>query len=124
MDIQEILGMVFTSPTSGHEYGVVRDLKAETTPDFFASSSWAPFAEDDCGNFFAMSPEGRIAFWDHETDQVEVLAESFQNFCAHCSEQKEVELRDDQVKSAWIDPEFAKQLGLDAPDDGNIEGES
>ena len=124
MDISKIQGMVFTSPANGEPYGTIRDLQGEVTADFFTDNPWTPFAEDDCGNFFAVSAGGTIGFWDHELDEITTLADSFDDFARHCSEPEEVELSEDQVQSAWIDPAFAKQMGIDAPDDGWIKKET
>lgn len=122
MDITKIKGMDFTSPSSGEEYGTIRELQGPVTPDFFVDSSWTPFAEDGCGNYFATSEQGSVIFWDHETDDITVLASSIDEFCKSCALPEEVELDEDQVESLWIDPEFAKQMGIDAPEDGWIKG--
>jgi len=118
VDIGKIQGMVFTSPTNGETYGTIRELQGPVTADFFADSRWTPFAEDDCGNFFATSAQGEIVWWNHETDGITTLAGSFAEFCEHCAEPEEVELKEDQVQSVWIDPEFAKQMGIEVREDG------
>ena len=110
--------MVFTSPANGEPYGTIRELQGAVTADFFADGSWVPFAEDDGGNFFAISGQGEVIWWDHETDDITSLAPSFADFCKHCAEPEEVELDESQVQSAWVDPDFAKQMGIDVPADG------
>jgi hypothetical protein len=37
---------------------------------------------------------------------------------AGATEPTSVELREDQVKSVWIDPDFAQQFGIEVPADG------
>jgi hypothetical protein len=81
-------------------------------------------AEDDCGNFFAVLESGAIAFWDHETDALTPLAISLQQFMANCTDPASVKLKPGQVKSVWINPEFAKQLGIEVSADGKPKKQS
>lgn len=62
--------------------------------------------EDDGGNLFLQAPDGSVSFWDHETDEETVLATSVEQFCDSLVEPTPVVLRPEQVKSAWINPEF------------------
>jgi hypothetical protein len=57
-------------------------------------------------------------FWDHETDELTTLADSWEVFENGCKEPESIALDESNVVSAWIDPEFAKQLGIVAPKDG------
>jgi len=54
-----------------------------------------------------------VRFWDHETGESTVLAQSAGEFIAGCVAPSEVELEPGQVKSVWVDPEFAKKFGID-----------
>lgn len=62
--------------------------------------------EDSCGNLFLCAPDGSVSFWDHETYEETVLSATIEEFCDSLVEPKPVVLRPEQVKSAWIDPEF------------------
>lgn len=79
---------------------------------------WSVVATDDCGNLFLLSKDGGVAFWDHETDEVVDLAENWAAFARGCGAPTEVSLDPSQVKSVWIHPEFAKQHGIEVPEDG------
>ena len=62
--------------------------------------------------------DGSIVFWDHETDDITTLAPNWNAFVAGCAAPTQVELDERDVRSVWIDPEFAKEQGVDAPPDG------
>lgn len=100
-------GKVFKSE-NGVEYGVIRKAKGPY-PEVLSTSE--VLAEDGCGNYFVLLNEA-VCFWDHETDENEVLSDSIDDFVSRCSAPEEVELEPGQVESAWIDPEFAKQFGI------------
>lgn len=88
-------------------------------PEGYSIDSFgSPFATDECGNLFTTKDESTIYFWDHETDEANLIAASFEELLAGATDPASVELREDQVKSVWIDPEFAKQFGIDVPPDG------
>ena len=77
-------------------------------------------ADDECGNCFALAADGRVIFWDHETDELVDLAACLSDFLAGCVEMREIALNPNQVKSVWVDPEFAKSLKMQVPADGWI----
>ena len=106
MDIEKIEGMAFTCPSSGEVYGTIRKLNGSAVPDSLPADLWTALAIDDCGNMFVMSKEGHICLWDHETDDVTKLTDSFKEFCSHCSQPKEVDLKPGQVISKWVNPDF------------------
>ncbi|WP_024930854.1 SMI1/KNR4 family protein [Methylophilus sp. OH31] len=107
MRITEMEGKVFRSP-KGDEYGVIRALQG-SRPTILDGEV---FADDGSGNFFVLLPSGAVAFWDHETSESTVLAESLASFFSALLTPEPVILREGQVKSVWIDPEFAKEFGL------------
>lgn len=117
-DIRKVLGLVFVDPGSATEFGVIRECGR---PDALgvAGSGWAAWAEDGCGNAFVVSSTGSIGFWDHETDDIETLAADWSTFVSGCTQPSGVELEPGQVESVWINPEFARQHGLDVDPDGN-----
>ncbi|UXK09530.1 SMI1/KNR4 family protein [Shewanella putrefaciens] len=100
-------GKIFKSET-GVEYGVIRKAK-EPFPEVLSTSN--VLAEDDCGNYFILSNEA-VCFWDHETGENAFLSKSVDDFVSMCSAPEEAELEPSQIESAWIDPEFAKQIGI------------
>ena len=114
-DLRRVLGLVFTHPESGSEYGAIRRFDGEPA---IRAAGFTPIAEDECGNAFVEAPDRSIHFWDHETDEVTRLAPDFDSFIAGCDKQKPIELDPSQVKSVWIDPEFAKKHGIQVPPDG------
>ena len=66
-------------------------------------------AEDDCGNYFVVL-NSEICFWDHETREVRMLAKSTDDFIKSLHVRDVISLDNVQIRSAWIDPEFAAQL--------------
>lgn len=73
-----------------------------------------PIAEDDCGNYVLLNLDdgGRIYFWDHEEpyEQIE-LAPGMNAFLELLEpDSNSVQLKEGQVISAWVDPEFLKEL--------------
>jgi hypothetical protein len=110
MDINKLKGMVFKSQISEEMYGAIRPL--DTTPfvEGFPLDIWTPFADDDCGNLFAASGVGHIAFWNHETGKITKLADSIDEFAAHCTKNDDVELKEGQVISTWVNPDFKPEF--------------
>ena len=106
MDIEIIQHKVFRT-SNGEEYGTIRKL-GKTLPSELVNSPYVPFACDDCGNYFVQN-SGLVAFWDHETSEITVLARSIDEFLKGLTEPQTVTLKPGQLKSAWIDPEFAKK---------------
>jgi len=104
-------GKVFRS-NSGEEYGPIRSVQGKLPNELLKSPIYEAIAEDSCGNYF-ISNGTNISFWDHETTYITLLASSFPEFLANCVEPSETELKAGQVESVWIDPEFAKEMGLD-----------
>ncbi|MFM2477720.1 SMI1/KNR4 family protein [Celerinatantimonas sp. MCCC 1A17872] len=100
-------GKVFKSE-NGIGYGVIRKTK-EPFPEVLSASE--VLAEDDCGNYLVLLNDA-VCFWDHETNEIEVLSNSIDEFVSRCSTPEEVELEPGQVESAWIDPKFAKKFGI------------
>jgi hypothetical protein len=117
-DIKTIEGLVFLCSSEGQEYGPLRSLDAADNSTVALPEGSVPFAEDECGNFFIMTRNGQVGFFDHETDHHVVLAENWDQFVTGCRPATPITLDPSQVRSAWIDPEFARKLGLDAPKDG------
>jgi hypothetical protein len=100
-------GKVFIN-SYGEEFGVIR----ETNPPYPDEiSKYEVIAEDECGNYFTLE-FGKVCFWEHETNNRIVLANSIKNFIVGCSQPSDVELKPEEVESAWIDPDFAKQFSV------------
>ena len=114
--MSSLRGLVFVSG-SGDEYGIIR-LTENQEKHPVSTAGFEYLADDEMGNAFALTSNGRILFWDHETDEATVLATSWDEFVAGCAAPKPVELDEREVRSVWIDPEFAKEQGVDAPSDG------
>jgi hypothetical protein len=111
------LGKVFMHPVTKEEYGPIRRSSRNHFSNLRGTSLEA-LAEDSCGNYFTITEDGAVCFWDHETDDLVRLASSVSEFATHCIERPPVELNPSQVKSAWINPAFAKSLGMKVPKDG------
>ena len=105
-DLSAIFGKEFDSKLTGTGYGVFRARGAGLPEGFSNAKFGAPFAEDSCGNLFTQFPNGSICFWDHETDDLTVIAASWDEFAIGCVEPKEVKLNPGQVKRVWVDPNF------------------
>ena len=68
--------------------------------------SYFVFASDDCGNAYLADENDVVLFWDHETDDIIPLSVSVIDFLDALIEPPEIKLKPEQVKRAWIDPEF------------------
>jgi hypothetical protein len=112
MDISAAFGKVFVTD-SGEEYGIIRKTDLRTIEGKEA------IAEDECGNHFLTSPSA-IYFLDHETNEEYLLSSSLTEFMEKCTIPSKSTLKPSEVRSAWIDPTFAKSLGIEAPEDGKI----
>lgn len=106
--MKRAFGNVFTSP-NGVEYGVIRKCDGNFPIEISGANV---LAEDECGNYF-LEMHGSILFWDHETNERLLLANSLNDFIAGCATPLVVNLQPEQVESAWIDPEFAKKFGIE-----------
>lgn len=118
--ISPVFGKEFDSKLTGVSYGVFRECGTRLPEGFSATKFGAPLAEDSCGNLVTLSRAGSVCFWDHETDEFTVIASSWEEFASGCVSPKEAKLEPGQVKSAWIDPDFAKSIGISVPRDGWI----
>jgi hypothetical protein len=105
-----VLGRVFQR--SGRMWGPIRDCGK---PGVKLPSGWTAVAEDSCGNYFLWSKSRGVAFWDHETSEIETLASDWDAFAAGCAEPPPVDVNPLDVISVWIDPEFAAKHGLELP---------
>lgn len=84
-----------------------------------------------CLDYRKCGPDGepRVVHVDQESDyKVTPVTDTFEDFIRGLEsddafEEDGVELNEDQVVSAWIDPEFAKQMGIEAPEDGWLKKE-
>src|ERR1700733_14845177 len=117
-DLSLIFGKEFESKLTGSSYGIFRKCGTILPSGFTIIKFGTPFAEDGCGNLFTQTQNGSICFWDHETDELTVIASSWEEFMSCCITPKEVELKPQQIKSVWVNPEFAKKMGIKAPKDG------
>ena len=74
-----------------------------------------PIAHDSCGNWIIVNEaeRGAIYFQDHEIDGEQIkLADNFNEFMQLLKpfDQDSVELRDEQIKSVWVDPDSLANL--------------
>lgn len=83
--------------------------------DRFPSDLW-PIAQTESGNLILIrfAAPYAILFWDHETEEIFMVASSFLDFLEslqayHASE---VPLMPDQIVEAWIDPDFLKSISV------------
>lgn len=106
--MNRIFGNIFKA-NDGSEYGVIRETEPPFPDDL---SRFEVIAEDEDGNYF-IKVAGEIHFWDHEIGKTEAIATSIEEFIAGCIAPQELKIEPDQVKSVWVDPEFAKQFGID-----------
>ncbi len=73
-----------------------------------------PIAWAEGGNYVCLNlaDAGDVLFWDHETEMITHLADSFDEFLLLLRpfDTSSVEFKPGQVRSAWIDPEFLRSL--------------
>jgi len=78
------------------------------------SSTKIPIAWAEGGNYILLdSNTGKIYFWDHEAPETQhELSQDINGFIKQLEpfDVSTIELKEGQVKSAWIDPEFLKNL--------------
>ncbi len=117
-NIAAIFGREFASKLANQEYGVFRKNSGRLPEGFTTEKFGTPFAGDSSGNLFTEAKDGNICFWDHETDNLTVISPSWNDFSKACVEPARVTLKEGQVKSVWVNPEFAAKLGIKAPKDG------
>jgi len=106
--MNEAYGKIYTT-SRGEEFGIIREAKPPFPEEL---SKLQVAAEDECGNYFIVI-DGKVYFWDHETRENVILANSIEEFTSGCVVPTEVVLQPGQVESAWVDPEFAKEMGID-----------
>ena len=107
MDLSSIQGKVFQLSVD-QEFGPIRIVRGSLPEEL---KGHTVVAEDSCGNYF-LEIDKCIVFWDHVTSGKTKLACSFSEFCKRCVYPCEADLEEIQVESAWIDPEFAKKMGI------------
>jgi hypothetical protein len=107
--IKLIEGKVFRT-AEGEEFGLIR-ASHSLGPEEMQTAGWVPFAENGCGDLFVRRDES-FAFWDHETSDILLLAVGEERFPASIGDPSPVELEPGQVKKAWIDPDFAREMTL------------
>jgi hypothetical protein len=107
MDIDDCFGKAIMG-ADGEIYGPIRYADKPFPEEL---DSLTIVAEDECGNYF-LSIGGQIYFWDHETCNRSLLAESLSEFKSSCIEPENIKLNPADVISAWIDPDFAKLQGI------------
>lgn len=118
--LDTVRGKVFMHPVTKEGYGPIRLLPAPTNFATLDGTSFAALAEDPCGNYLTTTEDGAVRFWDHETDDLVHLASSASEFVTHCVDPPPITVDPSKVKSVWVDPAFAKSLGIKAPEDGWI----
>lgn len=78
------------------------------------SKDMIPIAWAEGGNYVLQNlSNSKIFFWDHEIPEIQIeLALDITDFLKKLEpfDVNSVELKDGQVKSAWIDPDFLKSL--------------
>ena len=104
----QIIGKIFIDK-NGTQYGIIRKPKVPFPTEL---SHMDILAEDECGNFF-VKLHNAVWFWDHETTNIVLLADTVDEFINGCRSAENTEIDADKIISAWIDPQFAKEFGID-----------
>jgi hypothetical protein len=70
-----------------------------------------PFAEDSFGNLLVFKkPEmDAVYFWDHETDEVEIISESFEKFFNDIRQARHGDIPEPKNVKVWINPKFLQK---------------
>ena len=121
---EAIKGKVFVHPETKESFGIIRLPPSQIQFMTLDKRVFEAFAEDGSGNYFTIIEDGAVCFWNHETDELIRLAANVSQFISHCEELEPVNLDPKQVKSVWVNPDFAKKLGINAPKDGWIKKSS
>ena len=111
MKIAEIIGKHFKG-SEGTWYGPMRSIDVLSKPieEALVTAQVSTFASDECGNYFVVTAQG-IAFWDHETGDIESLSSTTEEFIANLHAQgPTVSLEPGQVISSWADPTFKPEF--------------
>ena len=111
MKTTDVIGKHFKD-SDGTWYGPMRSIDVLSKPieEALAAAQVSPFASDDCGNYFVTTTHG-IAFWDHETGDIELLASTAEEFTANLQAHVPVmSLKPGQVVSSWTDPNFKPEF--------------
>jgi len=109
-------------PTSGNELALTRFIPVHEVPALLERiegfpTNVIPFAKDNCGNYLYVEPTtGIVRFWDHEVDgEDEEIAADVPELLVKLmpAHSEDPQLTPGQVKHAWIDPDFLKDLQKD-----------
>ena len=117
---ESVICKVFRHPKTAGDCGPIRPNVGQRSFVNTNGAALDSLAEDSSGNYFAASTDGAVWFWDHEVGSAIFLAASAPEFIERCISPEDLELDPALVKSAWIDPSFAKSLGVAHPEDGWI----
>ncbi|MBU0632394.1 SMI1/KNR4 family protein [bacterium] len=91
-----------------------KDIVKELKRIDHVSKNMIPVAWAEGGNYILQNlSNGKIFFWDHEIPEKQIeLALDITDFIEKLKpfDVNSIELKDGQVQSAWIDPDFLKSL--------------
>ena len=80
----DIFGKIFIDK-NGTQYGIIRKPQAPFPTEL---SDMDILAEDECGNFF-VKLYSAVWFWDHETVNMVLLADTLEDFANGCTSAEE-----------------------------------
>ncbi|MEW4486677.1 SMI1/KNR4 family protein [Thalassoglobus sp. JC818] len=96
--------------TGVNQFIPIKDVLGERSNVASILSRSFPIADDGCGNYVTMDIDSsRVDFWDHESNLIKTVAETFTDFLNGLVPFK-VKLHPGQVKRVWIDPAFLEEL--------------
>ena len=111
---------VFSIPDGGNQSGVngfvpLKELLVESSKVHGIAGRFIAVAWAEGGNYVCLSLDldGEVLFWDHEQPSLRLtVAYNWDDFLLNLQpfDANSVNLRPDQVKKSWIDPEFLKNL--------------
>ena len=84
--IRQVLGLELTHPKTYEFCAIIEPFRGDPTKHQVVGRGFLPFAGDIHGNAFVQSQDGHIHFWDHETDEVSELTDSWEEFASWCHE--------------------------------------
>jgi hypothetical protein len=103
-----------TNDSGVNDFIPVRRMLAERANIAPCPATMIPVAWAEGGNYVVLdAASGEIWFWDHEQrDSPTQLAADFESFLGMLApfDPSAVKLKPNQVKRAWIDPEFLRRL--------------
>ncbi len=118
--ISEAVGKDYLSPKTKEAYTILAAFDGSYPAEYSETENGKPIAEDGCGNLITTKENKAVYFWDHETDETTLIADSIEEIIEEAKDPEPVDFDESKVESSWIDPSFAKEMGIKTDEEGWI----